>query len=53
MIRYATIGLLYTRTCPLSCRHCIIESSPKAQEKMSQSLASEYIKVIPQFSDQL
>jgi len=53
MIRYATIGLLYTRTCPLACRHCIIESSPKVQEKMSQALASEYIKVIPRYSDQL
>jgi hypothetical protein len=53
MIRYATIGLLYTRTCPLSCRHCIIESSPKASGKMTPSIASEYIKVIPSYSDQL
>jgi hypothetical protein len=53
MIRYATIGLMYTRTCPLSCRHCIIESSPKATDKMQQSVASEYIKVIPKFSDQM
>ncbi|WP_263382643.1 radical SAM protein [Granulicella arctica] len=53
MIRYSTVGLLYTRTCPLACRHCIIESSPKATEKMTQALASEYIKVVPKYSDQL
>ncbi|WP_263383334.1 radical SAM protein [Granulicella arctica] len=53
MMRYLTIGLLYTRTCPLACRHCIIESSPKVAEKMEQSVASEYIKVIARYSDQV
>jgi organic radical activating enzyme len=53
MIRYDVFGLLYTRTCPLSCRHCIIESSPKATGKMTPEIASEYIKVIPKYSSQL
>jgi len=53
MIRYEVFGLLYTRTCPLSCRHCIIESSPKATGKMTPEQASAYIQVIPKYSDQL
>lgn len=53
MIRYEVFGLLYTRTCPLSCSHCIIESSPKATGKMTPEIASEYIKIVPKYSDQL
>ncbi len=53
MIQYEVFGLLYTRTCPLSCRHCIIESSPKAEGKMTPEQASAYIKVIPRYSEQL
>ena len=53
MKRYTVFGLLYTRTCPLSCRHCIIESSPKATGKMTPEIASAYIRVIPKYSDQL
>lgn len=51
MIRYSVFGLLYTRTCPLSCRHCIIESSPKATDKMTPAMALSYIQVIPKYSD--
>ena len=53
MLQYATIGLLYTRTCPLSCGHCIIESSPKAQGKMEPDEAREYIRTIAHHSDQV
>lgn len=50
MIHYETVGLSYTRTCPLSCGHCITESSPKVQGRMGLAQASEYLKVIPRFS---
>jgi len=53
MIRYSTVGLLYTRTCPLACRHCIIESSPKETDKIQQDVASQYINVISKYSNQL
>lgn len=51
MIQYSVVGILYTRTCPLSCRHCIISSSPKATEKMSSQMAGDLIEQIPQFCD--
>ncbi len=51
MIRYEVVGLLYTRTCPLSCAHCIIESSPKATGKMKKEVAARYLEVIPKYSD--
>ena len=50
MIKYDVVGLVYTRTCPLSCAHCIMSSSPKVQEKMTPQRASEYLKVIPAYS---
>jgi MoaA/NifB/PqqE/SkfB family radical SAM enzyme len=52
-MRYKTVALLYTRTCPLACRHCIIESSPRETEKMTQSVASGYIDVLAKYSDQV
>ena len=53
MIRHRTIGLLYTRTCPLQCRHCIIESSPKATGKMEKAAAADYLRTIARYSDQV
>lgn len=50
MIRYDVIGLSYTRTCPLSCGHCITESSPQVKGKMQLDQVSEYLKVIPAFA---
>jgi organic radical activating enzyme len=52
MIEYAVFGVIYTRTCPLSCRHCIIESSPKATGKMTPEQAASYIRVAPRYSKQ-
>jgi MoaA/NifB/PqqE/SkfB family radical SAM enzyme len=51
MIDYSVVGILYTRTCPLACRHCIISSSPKATEKMTQQMAAELIDQIPDYCD--
>ncbi|QXP82898.1 radical SAM/SPASM domain-containing protein [Methylococcus sp. Mc7] len=50
MIRYDLIGLTYTRACPLTCRHCITESSPHIKGKMQMEQVSEYLKVIPSFA---
>jgi MoaA/NifB/PqqE/SkfB family radical SAM enzyme len=46
MPKFDVIGLLYTRTCPLACGHCIIESSPKAQDKMQFDAAMEMLPTI-------
>lgn len=43
---YEKIGLLYTRTCPLSCEHCIIESSPKAIGKIDYHAAAAMLPAI-------
>jgi hypothetical protein len=51
MIKYSVVGILYTRTCPLSCRHCIISSSPKAKDKMKPETARALLEQIPQFCD--
>lgn len=48
--RYTTIGLMYTRTCPLTCRHCITESSPKIKSRMRQEHALAYLQAIRSFS---
>jgi hypothetical protein len=53
MLQYTTVGLLYTRTCPLACRHCIIESSPKAEGKMRQDTAAEYLRTITAYSKEV
>ncbi|WP_282213493.1 radical SAM/SPASM domain-containing protein [Methylococcus capsulatus] len=50
MIQYDTIGLVYTRACPLSCAHCITESSPKVRGRMGLEQASDYLKTISLFS---
>lgn len=50
MIWYHMIGLIYTRTCPLTCQHCITESSPSIKGRMAMEHASEYLRAIPRFS---
>ena len=52
-MRYKTVGLLYTRTCPLQCGHCIIESSPRATGKMQPAVAESYIRTIVQYADEV
>ena len=47
------VGLLYTRTCPLACAHCITNSSPKVKERMRFDTASDLIDTIAEFSPQL
>jgi MoaA/NifB/PqqE/SkfB family radical SAM enzyme len=53
MLQYKAIGLLYTRTCPLACRHCIIESSPKATGKMLPTEAEQYLQTIARFAPEV
>ena len=50
MMQFQTIGLSYTRTCPLACRHCITESSPQAKGRMVPEQASRYLRAIAQFT---
>lgn len=47
---YEVIGLLYTRTCPLACAHCIIESSPKAADKMQFDAAMEMLPTVARYA---
>lgn len=47
---YEVVGLLYTRTCPLTCAHCIIESSPKADGKMQLQAALDMLPVIGRYA---
>lgn len=53
MIRHQVIGLMYTRTCPLACRHCITESSPQTKGRMTVEQARRYIPAIARFTDVL
>lgn len=48
-----SIGLSYTLTCPLSCRHCMPSSSPQTPGKMTLEQAQRYIPVIAEFSKEL
>ncbi len=50
MIRFPLLGLVYTRTCPLACAHCIAESSPQARGRMDPERVREYLPVIRQFT---
>jgi len=52
-MEYGVIGLMYTRTCPLACGHCITLSSPQVKERMSFAQAVSYIEAIPQFGKKL
>jgi hypothetical protein len=51
MIRHHVIGLLYTRTCPLACAHCISESSPRAKGHMRPEQALRYLPAIRRYTD--
>jgi MoaA/NifB/PqqE/SkfB family radical SAM enzyme len=48
---YALIGLVYTRTCPLACGHCIAESSPQARGRMGPEQVRRYLPAIRRFAD--
>ncbi len=50
---YKVIGLMYTRACPLTCAHCITESSPQVKERMRLSQARAYLPMIAGFGAQL
>ncbi|MDD4932956.1 MAG: radical SAM/SPASM domain-containing protein [Methylacidiphilaceae bacterium] len=40
---WEAVGLMYTRTCPLACGHCVTRSSPRAEGKMDPKDAARYI----------
>lgn len=46
MSTFEMVGLAYTRKCPMACRHCITESSPKADGKMSLERARTYLRAL-------
>jgi hypothetical protein len=50
MIQHEAIGIMYTRTCPLACAHCVTESSPRAGGRMSVEQARRYLPAIRRFS---
>jgi hypothetical protein len=47
---YDVVGLMYTRTCPLTCKHCITQSSPSAKGRMRLDQARAYLPAIQEFS---
>jgi hypothetical protein len=47
------IGISYTLTCPLTCQHCITNSSPKAKGKMSLEKAKAYLKIISKYDNSI
>ncbi len=51
MIRHTAIGFLYTRTCPLRCRHCITRSNPDVRGKLAFEDAARHLEVLPHFTD--
>ena len=51
MLKFRGVGLTYTLTCPLACRDCMVESSPKAQGKMDPLVARGYIDAISRHCD--
>lgn len=53
MPEYKVIGLMYTRACPLTCAHCITESSPHVKERMRLEHARAYLPVVAGFGAQL
>lgn len=50
MIQHQIIGLMYTRTCPLACGHCMTESSPQAKGRMRPEQVRRYLPAIRRFS---
>lgn len=53
MRKYEVIGLMYTRSCPLACAHCITESSPQVKERMRLQHARTYVQSIARFGSML
>ncbi len=53
MRKYEVIGLMYTRSCPLACAHCITESSPQVKERMRLQHARTYVQAIARFGSML
>lgn len=53
MLTLKSINLTYTRACPLSCRHCITESSPIVKDTMTLDQAIGYLPAIAQFAPEL
>lgn len=53
MPKYKVIGLMYTRSCPLACEHCITESSPQVKERMRLWQARDYLQAVAGFSSAL
>jgi MoaA/NifB/PqqE/SkfB family radical SAM enzyme len=53
MLKYNLMALMYTRTCPLACEHCISDSSPQVKERMRLREAVNYLDVIAKFCSQL
>lgn len=47
---YDVVGVIYTQTCPLACKHCITESSPAAKGRMRLDQARAYLPAILRFS---
>lgn len=41
---WKTVGVMYTRRCPLACGHCVTRSSPRAEGKMDPKDAARYIR---------
>ncbi len=50
---WKTVGLMYTRRCPLACGHCVTRSSPGAEGKMDPRDAARYIGEAARVSTQL
>lgn len=53
MIRHQVIGVMYTRTCPMACGHCITESSPRAKGYMRPEQVLRYLPAIRRFTRHL
>jgi len=53
MSQYNVLGLMYTRTCPLACAHCISDSSPEVRERLQFREAMAYIEAIARFSTKI
>lgn len=50
MLEHQFVGLSYTVTCPLACRHCVTESSPRARGRMRFEQARRYLVILPRFT---
>src|SRR5262245_46409915 len=51
MSSFPLVGLVYTRTCPLACAHCIAEPSPQARGRMDPEQVRGFLPVIRQFTE--